>query len=88
MFVVKSPLQQEMDRILKEMSRKDPSTDEYKKLVDRLKDLAGTRKEPTLRLDTVMEVGANLGGILLILNHEKLDVISTKALGFVQKLRF
>lgn len=33
--------------------------------------------------DTLLIVGANLLGILLILNHERLDIISTKALGFV-----
>ena len=33
--------------------------------------------------DTLLIVGANLLGILLILNYERLDIISTKALGFV-----
>ena len=37
--------------------------------------------------DTILIVGANLLGILLILNHERLDIISTKALGFVIKGR-
>lgn len=37
--------------------------------------------------DTLLIVGANLLGILLILNHERLDIISTKALGFVIKGR-
>jgi len=37
--------------------------------------------------DTLLIVGANLLGILLILNYERLDIISTKALGFVIKGR-
>ena len=37
--------------------------------------------------NTVAVVGGNLVGILLILNHEKLNVITTKALGFVIKGR-
>lgn len=37
--------------------------------------------------DTMLVVGANLLGIILILNHERLDIISSKALGFVLKGR-
>ena len=46
-------------------------------------------KNKTKKLDpnTVAVVGGNLVGILLILNHEKLNVITTKALGFVIKGR-
>lgn len=37
--------------------------------------------------DTIVIVSANLIGILLILNYEKLDIISSKAIGFVLKGR-
>lgn len=37
--------------------------------------------------DTLLLVGANLLGILLILNFEKIDVVATKSLGFVTKTR-
>jgi hypothetical protein len=32
-------------------------------------------------------VAGTLAGIILVINHEKLHVISTKALGFVGKFR-
>ena len=37
--------------------------------------------------DTLLIVGANLLGILLILNYEKLDIVSSKAVGFILKAR-
>ena len=37
--------------------------------------------------DTLLVVGGNLMGILLILNFEKMDIIRSKALGFVLKGR-
>ena len=37
--------------------------------------------------DTLLIVGANLIGILLILNYEKLDIVSSKAVGFILKAR-
>ena len=37
--------------------------------------------------DTLLVVGGNLLGILLILNFEKADIVTSKALGFVLKGR-
>lgn len=37
--------------------------------------------------DTLLIVGANLVGILLILNYEKLDIMSSKAVSFILKAR-
>lgn len=37
--------------------------------------------------DTLLVVGGNLIGILLILNFERLDIVRSKALGFVLKGR-
>ena len=37
--------------------------------------------------DTLLIVGANLLGILLILNYEKLDIMSSKAVSFILKAR-
>lgn len=37
--------------------------------------------------DVLATVGGNLAGILLILNYERVGIVTSKALGFVQKLR-
>lgn len=38
-----------------------------------------------ISLESWAAIGANLAGILLILNHERANVITTKALGFLRK---
>jgi uncharacterized protein (DUF169 family) len=40
-----------------------------------------------VKADTLVLVGANLAGIALILGHERLNVVTTKAIGFVSKLK-
>jgi len=40
-----------------------------------------------VKADTLVLVGANLAGIALILGHEKFNVVTTKAIGFVSKLK-
>ena len=46
-----------------------------------------SRTEWKISPDTLLVVVGNLAGILLILKFEKLDVIATKAIGFVIKGR-
>ena len=45
------------------------------------------RAEWKISPDTMLVVAGNLAGILLILKFEKLDIIATKAIGFVLKGR-
>lgn len=40
-----------------------------------------------LKPETVAVVAANLIGVALVLNHEKLNVVTSKAFGFVTKLK-
>lgn len=40
-----------------------------------------------IKPETVVLVAANLIGIALVLNHEKLNVVTSKAFGFVSKLK-
>jgi hypothetical protein len=68
----------------------EPDTDEYNKVLDqieRLHKLKSRESEGKMRVspDTLIIVGANLLGIVLILNYEKLDIVTSKALGFVGK---
>lgn len=54
--------------------------------VSNIKALMGDKPK---RIDpnTVILSATNLAGILLIINHERLNVITTKALGFILKAR-
>jgi hypothetical protein len=71
-----------------------PETNEYAATVDQLTKLYKLREvdhkiDSSTRVskDTLAIVGANLAGIVLILGHERVNVIASKALGFVMKLR-
>lgn len=77
----------EMNSIANEMLlEKDPEN--LKILKQRYEALSDLLK-PDWKIspDTIALVSANLLGILLILNHERLDIISTRALGFISKIR-
>lgn len=83
----KQRIKVELNRVASEMVlEKDP--DELKLLNQRYEVLSSMLK-PRWKIspDTTALVVANLAGILLILNHERLDIISSKALSFISKVR-
>lgn len=83
-------LEKEIDDVLKEMELLDKDSDEYKKRVVILERLYKAKSMDTNRRvspDTIAVVAGNLLGILVILNFEKANVITSKALGFVLKGR-
>lgn len=83
-------LEKEIDDVLKEMKLLDKDSKEYKTRVvhlERLYKAKGYEKSRTVSPDTVAVVVGNLLGILVILNFEKANVITSKALGFVLKGR-
>jgi hypothetical protein len=83
----KKRLIEELDKIAQTMTlTEDP--EELKRLRQRYEDISSVlQSDWKISPDTVVIVASNLLGILIILNFEKLDVISTKALGFVMRGR-
>lgn len=73
------------------MSELDPKTaTEYPEMVktlDTLYSLRNASKPKPMSADVKATIAANLAGIVLILGHERVGVITSKALGFVAKLR-
>lgn len=69
----------------------DTTSDEYKETLDvieRLHKLHQRESEGSkISPDTIILVLGNLAGILLILNYEKLGIVTSKAIGFVIKAR-
>lgn len=64
--------------------------EDYAKMVKQLTELMKLRQyetKPMFSPDVMLTVGANLFGIILILQHERTNVIASKAIGFVAKLR-
>jgi hypothetical protein len=79
-----------LDLVTTELSDKQPGTPEYDKVLEQLErvnKIANSQKSDPVSKDGVLAVVANLAGISLILSHERLHVITTKALGFVRTLR-
>ena len=67
---------------------KESNIDEKIILMKRVEDLYSIRKkisEPLIDYKTIASLVTNLTGILLILNYEKIGIISTKALSFINK---
>ena len=89
-FRKKSELEKVIDSILGSMSKLEPDSDEYGKMASNLEKLLKAKsyeKSKVISPDTMLVVIANLIGIVLILKHEELDIITSKALGFVLRGR-
>lgn len=83
-------LDREIEGILQEMQKYDKTSKEYAALVsqlDRLEKMKAEKAKARIKPDTLATIGANLGGIVLILKHEQIAAITSKALGFVIKGR-
>jgi hypothetical protein len=80
----------ELDRALIRLKTDLFDSEDYKKtlaLIERLHDMLETEKPAYVSKDTIVNAATNLLGILLIIKHEHVNVITSKALGFVTRLR-
>lgn len=83
---MRTKLEKEIDNLLDEMSLIKPSSEEYKKMTENLEMMYKAKSHERVRHispDTIAVVAGNLAGLVLIMNFEKANVITTKALGFV-----
>ena len=90
-----------IDKVAAKLSETDPGDENYLKLQDSFMKLCQLQKEqntkskdgganaPSSKVDinTLIVVLGNLLGIILILNYEKIGVVTSKALSFVIKSR-
>lgn len=69
----------------------DVSPEEFAKILAEYNKLAAqthaTKRDRRVSADVLATIGANLLGIVIIVKHEQANVIASKALGFIQKLR-
>lgn len=88
----KTKLEVEIDRVLDKLSTIDPVKHEYEYEVitdqlSRLHEAKSRDADNQVSMDTLAIIAGNLLGIGLILNYEKANIITTKALGFIIKGR-
>lgn len=78
-----------IDALLKQIAEKPYDPKETPLMIDQVSKLEKLRSSQTQRIspDTLLIVGGNLLGIVLILQFERVNVVTSKALAFVMKLR-
>jgi hypothetical protein len=89
-FGKKSKLTSAIDSILDDMKAYGAGSSEYGTMADNLEKLCKAKsyeKQRGVSPDTIAIGVVNLIGIILILKHEKIDIVTSKALGFVLKGR-
>lgn len=82
--------EKEIDSILEDLKTMDSTSKEYEQAVKNLEVLCKARsyeKDNKIDKNAMLGVIGNLAGILAVLKHEELNVITSKALGFIIKTR-
>jgi len=86
---VKTNLDKAIDDLYLQMDDLTGDTQEYAKMADQLVKLHALKMNESSRRvspDVKATILANLLGILIIVTHERVHVVTTKALGFIKKL--
>ena len=86
----KNDLEELIDNASKKMLTLDPTSKEYITMLstyERLIKVKGENQKTKVSKDAILGIVGNLAGIGLILTHERLHTITSKALGFVIKRR-
>lgn len=84
----KRTIDDEIDRAIEEMKEMKIDSEEYSSAVKNLKVLCESRGVKTSRsisTDGLIAAVTNILGILLILNYEQLNVISSKSIGLLRR---
>lgn len=85
-----SSLEQEIETLIDEMGYYPRNSDEYSQMANQLVKLYSLKETDSKRRitpDTLAIVAGNLLGIILIVGHERMNVVTSKALNFILKLR-
>lgn len=81
-------MDKEIERLTRQLADISPLSDDYSKILKLISELTEARSkknERAVSTDVILTIGANIIGMLLVLNYERLNVISTKALTMVWK---
>lgn len=84
----KTRLEHAIDFATIELERYAVDSEEYATILERVTRLHKLKQEETasgVSKDTLVIVGANLLGILLIIRHEHVNVITSRAMGMIVK---
>ena len=77
-----------IDSLTMSIGLEDPASEDYKKMTENLKTLEEAKsKEDGVSKDTMIGVLSNMALALLILNYEKIGVITSKAFQLITKVK-
>jgi hypothetical protein len=85
-----SPVELAYKRALRALDGYEFGSEDYvktMKVVQSLYEMKERERSSSISKDTLATVGANLLGILMIIKHERVNVITSKALSFVIRPR-
>jgi len=87
-------LEEALDRAILDLGNYPSNSKEYASIANAVKVLAEanavdqtTYKRPSVSPETMATIGANLVGILMILNYERAHVLTSKAMQFIVKTK-
>lgn len=83
-------IESELETTVRALKTHTVISEEYAKtlnVVERLHEMLEEEKPSSVSKDALFAVGANLLGILMIIKHENVNVITSKALSFVIRPR-
>ena len=91
MFIKRDPIDTsinaEIKSLLKLMEKtRDKTGDTYADLLQTMTKLHELREKNRVSKDTLWTIAANVAGLVLVIRHEHVNVITTKALSLVKKL--
>jgi uncharacterized Rossmann fold enzyme len=78
------------EQAVRELLFKQVGTEEYAKTLEHVAKIHGLlREEKSRRVsrDTLAVIGANLLGILMIIKHENVNVVTSRAMGLLMQAR-
>lgn len=85
----KKQIEELIDSLTMSISLEDPTSENYKLMTENLKTLEEAKsKEDVVSKDATIGVMSNVGLALLILNYEKIGVITSKAFQLITKVKF
>jgi hypothetical protein len=79
-------IDEEIKRLIQVLKYESPTEENYVKITNNLKALceARERKNPLqMNVDTLLAIGANVLGLMIVLNFERTGVITSKAFGML-----
>jgi hypothetical protein len=85
-----TPLEVAVNRAIRSLNVYDAGSEEYREALDalvKLHKLKEDERPKPVSKDTMLIVGANLLGILMIISHERVNVVTSKAIGILLRPR-